>query len=480
MPRKGSSANEYRQHLLKQASETAAAEERNRLARDLHDSIKQQIFSIHLSAIAAQAQVGVNATKAQEALADIQRSAQEAQIEMQALLQQLRPAALEHTSFAEAVQTQAQALEYRSGVRVLVKLAELPALDRCPLPMQETAFRIVQEAFANIARHARACQVECIVTHDDEALDVVIHDDGQGFDPQNISQGLGLASMRERVHNLHGTATIESAPGHGTTLHTQIPLLLPSEIRQRQEQQEQKVQNGAAQARAGLQLRSTMAVFTLLVILIDIDLGLFMPGVSQTSKEFVLSILGFCLFLMFYGLVSTRVANSRLALYRGKNDREVCALRFQEHRGWTASLRLALFSSWHIVLWCWPVFLGMASWQVASGFLVGAGLILALVLFEQRRLKFAQDTYYSLLASQTLKRTVERHRNMLRIRVILTLCIAISLSVNGPMPFFSSSLLPRLLADTFLFAFSIQCLCLLIDTWQLQPWRRVIATTARG
>lgn len=94
-----------------------------------------------MSAIAAQVHIEENTAKAREALADIQQNATEAQVEMQALLQQLRPSALEHTSFAEAVRIQAQALEYRSGARVRIELEEFPASDRCPPARQEAVFR---------------------------------------------------------------------------------------------------------------------------------------------------------------------------------------------------------------------------------------------------------------------------------------------------------------------------------------------------
>lgn len=480
MSRQGNIANEYRKQLLRQAGEAAAAAERNRLARDLHDSIKQQIFSIRMSAIAAQAQIGTNAPKAREALADIQQSAQEALVEMQALLQQLRPAVLEHTNFAEAVRTQAQALEYRSGACVRVELSELPAPDRYPLSMQEAVFRVVQEAFTNIARHARACQVECVITHDDRTLEVLIRDDGQGFDPQGSGQGMGLANIRERVSSLDGHVNIESAPGKGTMLRAQIPLLLPAEMQQQQERLEQKARDRATRVRASLQLRSSMAIFTMLVLLIDIDLGLFMTGVPQTRKEVALLILCFCVFLMFYGLISARVANARLAAYRGKKDREVCALRLQEHQGWSASLRLALFSSWHLVLWGWYLLRGVTDWQVEGLFLIGAALILVLVLFIQQRLKKAQDACYSLLTQRELKGAIRQRLKSLRLRVILTLCIAMSLVVNGPLIFFTPVLLWRLLAASFLFAFVIQCLCLVIDTWQLQPWRKALLAAERG
>lgn len=474
MSRQGNIANEYRKQLLRQAGEAAAVAERNRLARDLHDSIKQQIFSIRMSAIAAQAQIESNAPKAREALADIQQSAQEALVEMQALLHQLRPAALEHTNFAEAVRTQAQALEYRSGVCVRMELAELAAPDRCPPSMQEAVFRVVQEAFTNVARHARAGQVECAITHDDQTLDVLIRDDGQGFDPQDAARGMGLASIRERVNSLGGSVKIESAPGKGTTLRATIPLLLPAEMKQQQEQQEQKAKDQVAQVRSSLQLRSSMAIFTMLVMLIDIDLGLFMTGAPQARKEVALLILCFCLSLMFYSLIRARVANIRLMAYRGKKDRETCALRLQEHQGWGASLRLALFSAWHLVFWGWHLLRGAIDWQVEGLFLLAAGLLLVFVLFLQRRTKRAQDACYSLLTYRELQGVLRQRVKTLRLRVILVLCVALSLVVNGPLILFTPVLLWRLLAASFLFAFIIQCLCLVIDTWQLRPWRKAL------
>lgn len=182
--------SEYQEQLLQQASAAAAAEERNHLARDLHDSIKQQIFSIRMSAIVAKSHVQTSVARAQEALEDILRCSNEAQVEMQALLQQLRSAPLEHTSLAEAVQTQAQALEYRSGARVSINMADLPTIDRYPLHMQEVLFRIIQEAFTNIARHARAQHVSYSQTQDEQTLFVTIRDDGQGFDTQAARKGM--------------------------------------------------------------------------------------------------------------------------------------------------------------------------------------------------------------------------------------------------------------------------------------------------
>ncbi|HVU67371.1 MAG TPA: sensor histidine kinase [Ktedonobacteraceae bacterium] len=459
----------YRERLLSQASQEAAAEERNRLARDLHDSIKQQLFSIRMSTLVAQAQLTKDTTKVQEALADIQQSAMEAQVEMQALLQQLRPLALERASFAEAVRTQAQALEYRSGARVYLALADLPAPDRCPLSMQEAVFRIVQEAFANIARHARASEVNCTVTCDDETLRVTIRDDGQGFETQSTLSGMGLLGMQERAGALDGLVRVESQPGQGTTVHVSIPLFLPAEIKQQQEQREQEARELAARAHTGLYLRSTMAIFTLLVLLIDI--AQFTTNVPASAKEVVLLILGFCLFLMYYGLFSTRLALTRLRTKRAPGDRETGSLLLQEHQGWSASLRLTLFGSWHLVLWGWHWFPPQTYGWLEGGLALGAFLVLVLLLFEQWCIKRTQDRYYPLLSEMALRRVLRQRWRTARLRLILIICVVLSFVVNGALFTFPAVPLWQWLMYSFFFALCMQCLCLALDVWQLQPWR---------
>lgn len=149
---------------------------------------------------------------------------------MQALLQQLRPAPLEHTSLLEALRTQAQALEFRAGVEVHVDLSPLPEQDRLLPGTQEAIFRLVQEAFANIARHARARTVWLSLQTVNQALRITVRDDGQGFDPTPARTGMGLANLRERAQALHGCVEVRSQRGAGTTVLINIPLLeaLPS------------------------------------------------------------------------------------------------------------------------------------------------------------------------------------------------------------------------------------------------------------
>ncbi len=150
---------DLRQNLLHQASESATQQERNRLGRELHDSIKQQIFSISMGAAAVQVRWETDPQGAREALGDVRRSAQEVMVEMNALLQQLAPAPLEKVGLVQALRDQCEALGYRTGAEVITAFGTLPDDDLLPPGGQESLFRVVQEALSNIARHARAGHV---------------------------------------------------------------------------------------------------------------------------------------------------------------------------------------------------------------------------------------------------------------------------------------------------------------------------------
>lgn len=219
--------SEYREQLLRKVGATAAQEERNRLARELHDSIKQQIFSISMSAAATEARWDSDPTGARSAVAGVQRSAQEALVEMEALLQQLRPGFLESVGLREALQTQCEALSYRIGADVTLERFELPPDDLLPPPAQEALFRVAQEALSNVARHARAHTVSVRIQQQDGSILLQVRDDGQGFDPGHTSYGSGLAGMRERAQSLGGNLEVESVPGKGTMVQVHIPLRRP-------------------------------------------------------------------------------------------------------------------------------------------------------------------------------------------------------------------------------------------------------------
>lgn len=217
-----------RGRLYEQISEVAAQEERTRLARDLHDSIKQQIFSISISAAAAHAHLENSPLAAREALLDVKQSAQEAMVEMRAMLQQLSPAPLEKSGLIEALREQCQALAYRTGAQVTPHFGTLPDDDCLPPGTQETIFRIAQEALSNIARHARAQSVTLsLAVYDDSSLILTIEDDGKGFDMENVQSGMGQNNMQSRAENINAQLAYTSQPGAGTRLSVAIPLVEP-------------------------------------------------------------------------------------------------------------------------------------------------------------------------------------------------------------------------------------------------------------
>ncbi len=221
-----SEAEQQQSEWSRQLSEAAAQQERNRLARDLHDSIKQQIFSINVSAATAQARFETDPDGAQTALADVRTSARDALGEMEALLQNLRPVPLETVGLIEALRKQGEALQYRTGANVITEFGELPDAKHLPLGAQENLFRIAQEAMSNIARHARAQNVTLRLDTDadEETFSLTIIDDGQGFDAQAKQAGMGMKNMHSRAREMNVNLLVESLPQQGTRLHLSLPL----------------------------------------------------------------------------------------------------------------------------------------------------------------------------------------------------------------------------------------------------------------
>ena len=222
---------ELRQQWIRQLSEAAAQQERNRLARDLHDSIKQQIFSVNVAAATAQARWESDSEGARRALEDVRGSARDAMAEMEAMLQHLRPAPLENVGLIEALRKQCEALQYRAGAVVTAEFGELPDNEILAPGTQEAIFRIAQEGLNNIARHARAKNVRLRLYQRSEgktpALWLTLRDDGAGYDTAQSNPGMGLANIRLRAAEIGGTVQIESAPGQGASLTAHIPLGLP-------------------------------------------------------------------------------------------------------------------------------------------------------------------------------------------------------------------------------------------------------------
>jgi PAS domain S-box-containing protein len=208
--------------LYEQARRLAALEERQRLARELHDSISQTLYAIALGARTARAQLDREPRKAVQPLEYLLSLAEAAFADMRALIFELRPEALEAQGLTEAITQQVEFLRARHGVKVEAQLGDEPAVS---LEIKEALHRIVQEALYNIVKHARTHEVQLSLTYLGSDLILEVGDNGIGFDPgAPLSGHMGLRSMRERAERLGGTFELQSRPGGGTHIRVQIPV----------------------------------------------------------------------------------------------------------------------------------------------------------------------------------------------------------------------------------------------------------------
>jgi PAS domain S-box-containing protein len=200
----------------------AALEERQHLARELHDSVSQALYGVSLAVNTALALYDDDRAKSLEALHYALEQSRAALTEMRALIFELRPESLESEGLVAAISKQADALRARSGVEIRLALPEEPEI---PLRMKEALYRIVQEALNNVIKHAHATKVDIQLQCDGLRIVVDVRDDGVGFDARAEHPGhLGLKSMRERAQALDGTLEIASAPGQGASIRASIPI----------------------------------------------------------------------------------------------------------------------------------------------------------------------------------------------------------------------------------------------------------------
>jgi PAS domain S-box-containing protein len=214
--------------LLVQAHDKARLEERQRLARELHDSVTQALFSISLIARSAEVVMqreGGGSPQVMEKLSDLRQLTQGALAEMRALIFELRPGALEEEGLLEALRKHAAAVEGREMIKVEYTCPPPNELPRLKPAAEESLYRIAQEALHNVVKHAKANRVELCITADVERLELRITDDGVGFDPAQVKAGhMGLGTMGDRTRALNGEYRVESTPGKGTTIRVSIPL----------------------------------------------------------------------------------------------------------------------------------------------------------------------------------------------------------------------------------------------------------------
>jgi signal transduction histidine kinase len=212
--------------LHEEAEAAAALAERNRLARELHDSVTQSLYSVTLYAEAAARLLGAGqAAEAASHLRDLGTTAREALREMRLLIFELNPPALEKGNLSDAIQIRLDAVESRGGVAVSFHVEGTERLT--PLLRQEL-YQITQEALNNTLKHAHAQAVKVRLQFSDRETVLEVSDDGAGFDPEKGKRGgLGLRGMRERVQKCGGSLAVESHPGQGTRVRVCVPAIAP-------------------------------------------------------------------------------------------------------------------------------------------------------------------------------------------------------------------------------------------------------------
>jgi signal transduction histidine kinase/ligand-binding sensor domain-containing protein len=208
--------------LYEQAQRLAAVEERQRLARDLHDSVTQALYGMALYSEAAVGQLSLGRIdRVAEHLQELQETAQEALTEMRLLIYELRTPVLEEEGLVPALRARLLAVEERAGLKAELQ-AEMEG--RLPPLTEEGLYRIAQEALNNALKHAHARQIRVSLSQDDQLVALEIRDDGIGFDPVTAREGggVGLSVMEERAADLGGQLTLESEPGAGTTVKVSL------------------------------------------------------------------------------------------------------------------------------------------------------------------------------------------------------------------------------------------------------------------
>jgi signal transduction histidine kinase len=209
--------------LFEHSRELSVVEERNRIARELHDAVSQKLFSLRLTADAASALLDRDPARAAAELANVRRLAAEASAELRAIVVGHRPADLDGDGLDRALRKHVELLDRVHEPRVRYTGCDcVPDLTE---ERQEAVYRIAQEAVHNALRHAGATRIDVVLVSTPAATVLQVTDDGVGFEPAGPAarRRLGLASMRERAREAGGTLAVTSAPGAGTTVRLEVP-----------------------------------------------------------------------------------------------------------------------------------------------------------------------------------------------------------------------------------------------------------------
>jgi two-component system, NarL family, sensor histidine kinase LiaS len=206
--------------LFEQTKDLAVMEERNRLARDLHDSAKQKAFAALAQLGTARGILNGHGNSVSLHLNEAENLVTDVIQELTFLVQEIYPIALQEKGLVTTLREHIFEWENRNDMTIQL----ITRNDRrLPLDVEQALYRITQEALANVARHSHARRVDMSLVYNGDSVQLSVADDGCGFDTNTKSHGMGLRSIRERVSSIRGTVQIQSAPGHGTRLLVQVP-----------------------------------------------------------------------------------------------------------------------------------------------------------------------------------------------------------------------------------------------------------------
>jgi len=212
---------EQLQSLLRRRQDMAVSEERNRLARDLHDSAKQQALAASLELGTALTLYERDPQDAKKHLVEADTLVDSVRKELTNLVDELRPQPIDGQDFSETLKEHATEWSHRSGIELNI---HIEGNDGLSLETRETLFRIAQEALANVARHSSASYADILLEYGTNIITLIIKDNGRGFDTNAPQVGIGLSSMRERAEVLGGSLTVESVLGQGTQIKVTLPI----------------------------------------------------------------------------------------------------------------------------------------------------------------------------------------------------------------------------------------------------------------
>jgi len=209
-------------HLFEQAKLLIAAEERSHLARELHDSVAQALYSISLFTDATQRALNNDKIEVVKTnLSELIALSRQAMGDMRLLIFELRPLELEEMGLVASLQSRLDTVESKAGIQVVFHSERELSLSP---EAENELYWITQEALNNVIKHAHASQVQVQLMREAGCIRLVIEDDGIGFDPDTAghSGGQGLRDIRERAEKIGARCWIESAPGQGTKVTVEV------------------------------------------------------------------------------------------------------------------------------------------------------------------------------------------------------------------------------------------------------------------